>query len=258
MKRLLLLMFVCLVGNAVNAQTGTPDLSWTFQWDGARYGLLFETDGLSSAILNTIRNDIEQTYRFNPRTSASFHVYLPGDENHGKYRGRVSLGNTVACPDELQDWNYRVYGGMNYLVVTESLCANYIGKVALTNQHASALGSFSNFLHTANHLSITNTTPVAFAQMWWRFQEGRVGAEADDTPQSFLEGIQAMSEELHYPPSLLLFWEREPTHWDAPSDGQSAFGCTIRSVPKAGGNGFDGVDMDVVYKDGQWRFVAWE
>ena len=258
MKRLFLSIFACLLGNALHAQTGTPDLSWAFQWEGTGYGLLFEDEGLSPVLRNTIRYDIEQTYRFNARTNASFRVYLPGDEKYGEYMGRVGLGNAIACPRELRAWDYRVYGGTNYLVVTESLCTKYAEKTALTNQHAAASGSFSNFLHTANTVSVTNTTPAAFAQMWWRFQEGRAGAEADDTPQSFMEGIQSMNEELYYPPSLLFFWEREATHWNAPSDGQNTFGCTIQSVPKTGGNGFDKVDMDAVYKDGQWRFVAWE
>lgn len=257
MKRLTLFMFTCMAWNA-HAQSGKPDLSWTFQRAGTQLGLLFEAAGLSPAVRCAIRDDVEQTYRANPGATAVFRAYSPGDEKHGVYAGRVWLENPVTCPDGLRSLDYRVYGGVNYLAVPASLCANYAVQITLTNQHAVAVGSLSSFLHTANHLSVTNTTAAAFAQMWWRFKEGRAGAEGDDTPQSFTEGIQSMSAEQHYHPSLLLFWERVPTHWDAPSDGQSVFGCTIRSVPKTGGNGFDGVDMDAVYKDGEWRFVAWE
>ena len=96
MRRLLMFMIACLIGNALYAQAGTPDLSWTFQWDGARYGLLFEADGLSPGIRNAVRNDIEQVCRFNARAGALFHAYVPGDANHGKYAGSVSLGECYA------------------------------------------------------------------------------------------------------------------------------------------------------------------
>ena len=97
----------------------------------------------------------------------------------------------------------------------ESVSSNYVGKIDLTNQHSVAMGSLSNFLHTANHVAIGSTTPAEFAQMWWRFKQGRAGELNDDTTESFTEGIQSMSEGKYYCLSLLSIWERAASYWDA-------------------------------------------
>ena len=256
MKRSLI-CFVLLVSKIVWCQVPPPELSWTFQWGTNTYGLLYGDTNLTSGVKAAIRDDIEQTYRHNPQSNTTFRLYLQGEQKYNEYTGLIWLEKAVACPKEIRTWNFRVYGGTNYLFVSESLCSTYSEKVALTNRQNVAISCLSNFIYSVNHLSASNTTLTAFAQMWWRFKKGRTGALSDDTPQSFMEGIQSMDEDYYYP-SLLYFWERTSAHWNVPSAEPPILGCTIKALPKGKADDFDEVDMDAIFKDGAWRFVAWE
>jgi hypothetical protein len=239
-------------------QNPAPELSWTFQWGAEPCGLLFGDADLPSGVKAAIRDDIKRVYQVNPQSNTVSRLYLPGDEKYGQFTGVVWFERTTACPEEIQSLDYRVYGGANYSFIAEPLCSVYAAKVALTNQHPAAIGSLADFLHSVNHMSASNTTSAAFAQMWWRFKKGRAGALADDTPQSFAEGIQSISDDRYYCLSLLAVWERAPSYWNALSTEPPIVGCTIKALPKSGGDHFDEVSMDAIYKDGQWRFVAWE
>ena len=258
MKLQMVSITVFFVAVAAYPQASPGDWSWTFLRNGETCGLSFEDTNLPVSVKAAIRDDVCWSYSLAADSNRFTRLYAPGDPEYGTFVGREGVEGDYGCAVELSEWNYNLHNGSRYFHVAKNLSARFLQAIALTNQHPVAAGSLSNFLHTANHLSVTNTTPAAFAQMWWRFKEGRAGALADDTPQSFTEGIQSMSEDSHYHSSVLLFWARESTYWRAPSDGQSIFGCTIKSIPKTGGDGFDQMDMDTVYKDGQWRFVAWE
>lgn len=251
-------VFLLLSGQFAWGQSPAPDLSWTFQWGAVRCGLLFGNAGLPSGVKAAIRDDIERVYQFNPQSNTTSRLYSPGDEKYGQSTGVVWFERTTACPEEIRSLDYRVHGGTNYYFIAESLCSAYAAKAALTNQHHAAMGSLSSFLHSVDHMSAVNTTSAAFAQMWWRFKKGRAGAPDDDTPQSFAEGIQSMGEDRYYCLSLLSVWERAPSYWNAPSAGPPIAGCTVKTLPKSGGDNSDEADMDAIYKDGQWRFVAWE
>ncbi|MCL1919597.1 MAG: hypothetical protein FWG50_00780 [Kiritimatiellaeota bacterium] len=256
MKRLIILFL--LSAQSVWGQNPVPDLSWTFQWGTNTAGMLFEDAALAMPVKAVIRDDIKRVYQLNPQSNATFRLYLPSEEEHGKYTGVFQFERSMACPKDIHSLDYCIYGGTNYYAITESISTIYSEKIALTNQHHAAIGSLSNFLHTVNHVSVGNTTPVEFAQMWWRFKKGRAGALADDTVESFTEGIQSMSEDRYYCLSLLSVWERPPSYWSVPSAKPLVVGCTIKALPRAGNGNSDGIEMDAVYKDGQWRFVAWE
>lgn len=246
------------LGQTVWGQNPMLDLSWTFQWGTNTVGVFFEDPSLTTPVKAAIRDDIKQVYQFNPQSNTTSKLYLPDDEEHGKYIGVFLFNKETACPKELCSLDYNVYGGTNYYAITESLSSSYAKKIALTNQHHVATGSLSNFLHTVNHVSVGNTSVAEFAQMWWRFKKGRSGEVADDTPENFAEGIQSMSEDRYYCLSLLSLWERPPSYWNVPPTKPLVVGCTIKAIAKTGNGDSDGTDMDAVYKEGQWRFVAWE
>lgn len=256
--RLMVVGVLFVWGGFSQAQRAEPDLSWTFQWGDTRHGLLFDDAGMSPEIKTVIRDDLEQVCRLNPHSNAVFHAYAPDDGRYGECTGLVWIRQPVACPEEVSCWDYRLYGGTNFFIATPELCSKYAGKAALTNRLEDAAATLSNFLHTANLVSVSNTTAAAFADMWWRFKKGRPGMLDDDTAESFADGIRAMGGDRHHQPSLLFFWERPATYWNAPPETSPTFGCTITAIPKTGGGEMEAVEMDAVYKGGKWRFVAWE
>ena len=247
-----------LFAQIARGQTPAPDLSHTFLWGASPAGVVFEDTALAAPVKAAIRDDIRRVYQSNPQSNAVFRLYLPGDEEYGGRTGVFRLERPTACPDELRGLDYIAYGGTNYYFITEALSSAYASKIALTNRHHEAMGSLSNFLHSASHVSAAETAPDAFAQMWWRFKQGRAGELADDTAGGFAEGIQSMSEDRYCCLSLLSVWERPPSYWNAPAAGPPVMGCTVTALPKDGDGNPDGMKMDAVYKDGQWRFVAWE
>jgi len=253
MKRLFVV--VLLAGQSVWGQNPTPDLSWTFQWGTNASGVVFEDTSLTASVKAAIRDDIKRVYQFNPQSNATFRLYVLGDEEHGKYTGTFGFEKTTACPNEIRGLDYCVYGGTNFYAVTESISSAYAEKIALTNQHPMIMGSLSNFLHTANHVTVGKTTPTEFVPMWWLLKKGRVAELADDTPEGLQEGIQSMSEARHYCLSLLSLWEKPPSDWGVPSEKPLVVGCTVTTVSKTDGYK---IDMEAVYKKGKWRFVAWE
>jgi len=231
------------------------DLSWTFQWGTNTVGTLFEDTSLTASVKATIRDDVRRVYQFNPQSNATFRLYVPGDEEYGKYMGVFSFEKETACPKEIRSLDYCVYGGTNYYAITEAISSAYAEKIALTNQYPAVMGSLTNFLHTANHVSVGNTTPAEFVPMWWLLKKGRAVELADDTTDGFNEGIQSMSEDKYYCLSLLSLWKKPPSDWGVLAEEPLVVGCTVTSVSKADGYK---INMDAVYKKGKWRLVAWE
>lgn len=244
MKRLILSMVAGAIGNAY-AQSGSPDLSWTFQWGNQCYGLLFEDDGLTPDIKAAIRDDVQGGLSYNPVTNATFKVLSPGDSQYGAYDGRMTLSNAM-LPSGFPLSLYKAVGGMNYFAVAIVAGSNYVAKIALTNQQNVAISGLSNFLFSVQNMTTGNTTVAEFQQKWWHPLKESVYVPREPDPDSVL-GYIAMFGGLYYAyPSILSF--------ETVSDsGKSWFGSKIWTWRKNGAR--DALEMDVVYGGGEWRFV---
>lgn len=233
------------------AQTPTVDLSWSFQWGEERFGLLFEDTNLTTSAKAAIRDDIQLVYSYNPSTNVTYRVYQNGDSKFGQYTGKMCLSGRWVCPQRLNSWDYKIYGGTNYFCVTPEDSARYLLKIALTNQFYTQVVGLSNFLYTVKTMTTNNITQTTFAQMFWIHDSGRCAQVADmGSSENINANIQFWASGTYYLSSLLQYW-------DETEGAYASFGCTVNVYYPSTSwrNERDTNPEKLIYKDGQWRFV---
>ena len=237
-------MFLAIFARSQSGQ----DWFWTFQWGGAQYGLLYENANLLPVVKAAIRDDIRAVYSRIPISDAAYSTYQPGQQSHGQFTGKMFFHGTHACPQELGGWDYITHVGSKYFFVDSDVCAKYVGKVALTNQHAAAIGTLSNFLASAQSMTTNNTTTAMFLQKFWHLNHDRIPVQTDDHEVDFLTCIQEWGAARYVYPSLLQFANGK-------IGGMTCFHAKIYSIqndPELQ------TDVYVVFKGDQWRFLVWD
>jgi len=142
MKRLIMTAIMLSVVHGY-AQT----TNWTFQWHGQTMGLDFEVTNLTKSVKAAIRDDIAYSMSLIPTTNIVFEVFPPTSPSYGKYTGfadfyfpRINYCGGILC-------FYKTVGGNVRWQIGEEASSKYLSVIALTNQYASAIHSFSNFYH---------------------------------------------------------------------------------------------------------------
>jgi hypothetical protein len=248
MKHTLVSLCAVFIVAFAQAQTLPPDLSWTFQWENASYGLVFENTNLTTSVRSAIRDDIQQVYSYNPSSNIAYRIYQPEDtDKYGKYTGHMHLRENWTCPSGLSGWDYKIYGGINYFFIGAEVSANYIAKIALTNQYHTEIANLSNFLHTVNNLTTNNITLTAFQQMWWSLATDTVYFPEEPNPDHWATLLRETSE-MRFPyPSILAFEERTDIQ------GNPLLILSIKTVKKDSLQNY--VEAVFFFRAGQWRFM---
>jgi hypothetical protein len=244
MKRTRIWLLVASTGLFANAQNPPFDLSWTFQCDNARYGLLFESANLTADVKTSIRDDVQNVFSCNSSAGATFHALSAGEPKYGIYTGWMSFSEGK-IPNGFPLFFYKVFNGTNYFIVDAVSSDDYATKIALTNQQCIAINSLSNFLYTVQNMTTNSTTVASFKQKWWNPLKEDVYDPQE--PDAAIVKYISMYGELHYfYPSILSF--ENVTY-----EGKSWFGCKVWTSKK--GNLKPYLQLDLVFGGGEWRFV---
>ena len=201
MKRLIMTAIMLSVAHGY-AQT----TNWTFQWHGQTMGLDFEVTNLTKSVKAAIRDDIAYSMSLIPTNDVTFNVFPPNSPDSSNYTGRVRIPYTTPinyCDGILCFYNS--IGGNVYWKIGERACSEYLAAIALTNQYAAAMNSFSNFHH---HL-ITgfDTTGMTLAEKKAFFLNPYLDKEEQEMGADFEPTITAA---LSYRPPTLPEWEFPP------------------------------------------------
>jgi hypothetical protein len=128
----------------------------TFQWHGQTMGLEFETTNLTASVKNAIRDDIAYSMSLIAASNVTFEVSAPNTNHTGvvsfHYKTPINYLEGELC-------FYKTIGGNVWWQIDSETCSKYLAAIALTNQHAVAVNSFSNFYHQViNGFDITGMT----------------------------------------------------------------------------------------------------
>jgi len=232
---------------AVQAQT-----NWTFQWHGQERGLIFEQTNLTKSVKAAIRDDIAQVMSKVVASDITVYPIQPDDPDFGKIDGLMDFVSKVhACPNNFPLGDYRTINGTPFFLLSEEECSVYASAVALTKQYASAIGSLSNFLASAEAMTPANTTTNAFVQKFWHLNKNRVAKITDASEMNFAEIIQIWGGGVHHIyPSILQFG------YGPLEEGPACLHAEIKTFKKA--DPMDCSSVHVVYKSGKWRFLVWD
>ena len=253
MKRTLAIISV-MAAYLCTAASG-QDLSWTFQWEASRYGLVFEDTNLVASVKNAIRDDIAYALSLIPSTNVTFEALTPTSSNYGKYAGFVTFSHSTPinyCDGIL--CYYKSSGGQTVFQLDPEACTNYAAAIALTNQYASAMTALSNRLQQAMiGYDVAAMTLAEKRDFFWNppLMEKIETMEGGRFEQFLNDSIPDVNDPIHgvWPfPSILRF---------KMSSGLIKGGNPpMLSCDVIGGN-LDTGDIDtftLVYVDGVWRF----
>lgn len=148
-----------------------------------------------------------------PTNDVTFTVFPPNSPDASNYTGRVRIPYTTPinyCGGIL--CFYKTIGGNVYWKIGEEASAEYLAAIALTNQYATAMNSFSNFYH--NLITGFDTTGMTLAEkkaFFWNpyldREEQEMGAEFEPAITDFLSSRPPTLPEWEFPPkpSILAF-----------------------------------------------------
>jgi hypothetical protein len=225
--------------------------NWTFQWHGQERGIIFVQTNLSKSVKAAIRDDIAQVMSKVVASDITIYPARPDHPDLGKVDGLMDFVSKVhACPNNFPLGYYRMINGTPFFLLSEEECSVYASAVALTNQYASAIGTLSNFLASAEAMTTANTTTNAFLQKFWHLDKNRVLKMSDEPEMNFPKAIQTWGGDVrHIYPSILQF------KYDT-DERLKCLHAEIKTVKK--NDPQDGSTVHVVYKNGKWRFLVWD
>jgi len=224
--------------------------NWTFQWHGQERGIIFSQTNLSKSVKIAIRNDIAQILSNIPVSNFEIYPVLQDDPDFGKVDGLINFtGKEHVWPDDFRFGDYRVINGMTNFVLSVETCVTYASAIALTNKYATAIGSLSNFLASAEAMTPVNTN--AFLQKFWHHNKNRVTVISDIPEMNFSKAIETWGGDVrHIYPSILQF------EYGSLKGKPACLHAEIGTVAKSDPN--DKSSVHVVYKNGKWRFLVWD
>lgn len=119
-----------------------------FQWHGQTMAVDFELTNLTASVQIVIRDDIAYSMSLIPSTNVNFSLLLPASSYYGKYSGSAHFDcNTPINYCEGVLCYYTTVGTNICWQIEPQVCSNYLAAIAVTNQHATAVNAFSNYLH---------------------------------------------------------------------------------------------------------------
>jgi hypothetical protein len=158
MKRLIM---TAIMLNVAHSYAQTTNL--TFQWHGQTMGVYFEATNLTASVKRAIRDDIAYSLSLIPTNNVTFEILPPTNPDSANYTGIVSIHRTTPinyCEGIL--CFYKTVGGNIYWEIDTEASSKYLVAIALTNQYAAAIHSFSNFYH--NLITGFDTTGMTLAE----------------------------------------------------------------------------------------------
>jgi hypothetical protein len=230
------------------AQTVSPDLSWTLPWGTSQAGLLFEDTNLTTSVKAAIRDDVARILSFNSLENASFETLSPGSSYYGKWTGNMTLTNAV-LPRLLPLSYYKTCSDTNYFVIEEKVCLAYLDKILLTNQNALAINSLSNFVSMINQVTTNNLSSAGFRSLFWSINEDRSISQTDFSEYNpdYIKAISEMATFTHLYISILDFEL-------GTINGSSWLSVNVH-VRKKNNPGDVWTDIPLIFRGGQWRFI---
>ena len=247
MKRLI--QTIILLG-ASCAYTQTTNL--TFQWHGQTMGLDFKETNLTASVKNAIRDDIAYSLSLIAVSNVTFELSAPNTNHTGvvsiHYQTPIDYCEGVLC-------FYKTIGGNVWWQIDSETCSNYLAAITLTNQHAVAVNSFSNFHHQViNGFDITGMTLEEKKTFFW-------GSYLDVLEQKEGDNFeQVISKGLSVRPSPLPTWALLPlpsilafSEWEAEEDDAQPVPvllCTVKRWTLMN----ESTRWNFVYAGGKWRY----
>ena len=164
------------------------DLSWTFQWDADRYGLIFENTNLVASVKDAICGDLELVLSHIPKNETENCMFVPSNAYYGKYVGYTSLRSGAGMkPFPLGV--YSVLGGTNYYHMNEEKCVAYLTGIALTNQYREAVAMVSGWMAMVASAATNTMSCAEYVDCVWFGDLGRVATTNDLSPRDYVDGI---------------------------------------------------------------------
>lgn len=195
--------------------------SLLFQWHGQTMGVGFEPTNLTDSVEHAIRDDIAYSLSLIPSTNVTFATLSPSSSGYGKYAGFITISHLTPinyCDGIL--CYYKNIGENVVFQLSQSVCSKYMAAIALTNQYASTINSFSNFYyHVQTGFNVTNMTLEEKKSYYWgafvnEFEQEE-GANFEQVLTATLSSRPATLPPWTFPPmpSILSFslWEADAT-----------------------------------------------
>lgn len=250
MKAIFLPLFLMagLVLNCNALSTALP-----FQWHDQTLWIDFEKTNLTESVRYAIRDDVAYSMSLIPVTNVTFAILTTNDQFYGMYTGAATISDQTQINycHGIFDF-YKTIAATNYYQIDVRSCSNYVAAISITNQYASAISSFSNFLNQVRAgFSVTNMTlSQKRALFWnpailndWELQSG------NNFEQELTAAIPCTpTPTVNSPtPSILAY----SVHDDIVEGGNPALLCCELKIWREG----DWAHKVVfVYVEGSWRF----
>ncbi|MEI7901200.1 MAG: hypothetical protein WCK89_13185 [bacterium] len=234
---------------SANAQT----TALPFQWQDQTLWVDFEQTNLAASVRQTIRDDIAHSMSLIPVTNVTFAVLTTGDQFYGRYTGAATISDKTPINycHGIFDY-YTTMAGTNYFQIDVRACSNYLAAISLTNQYASAISSFSNFLNQVRTgFSVTNMTLAQKRALFWNPTILNYWEQQSET--NFEQALTAAIPSAPTPvvtsplPSILAY----SVHDDIIEGGNTPLLCCEF---KSWREGDWARKVVFVYVDGSWRF----
>jgi hypothetical protein len=247
LEKLFCIAVVWSTATVVNAQNNG---TYTFHWGAEDFGLVFESTNLSVGVKASIAHDIEQGFYRIPVEGSSFLPLPATHPDFGKYTGTLFVTNFFAYwPDIFvkQFGKYQLQNGTNNFIITDTLGTCYQNKISLTNSHAIASTSFSNFFASVSGLTTNTASIILFKQLWWSLLNDSASAWGADNEELVLEELKELTSHNFYYPSVLEF----SGEWR----DRSEFICVVRLIKETT---CEITRLGFIFKNGQWYLVAFD
>jgi hypothetical protein len=247
MKRLILTT-IMLGASCACAQT----TNLTFQWHGQTMGVQFKMTNLTDSVKIAIRDDIAYSLSLIPATNVTFEAMTASTNYSGNvrihYDTPINYCGGILC-------FYKTVGGNIYWQIGQEACSKYLAAIALTNQHAAAVNSFSNFYHqVVNGFDVTGMTFEEKKSFFWGspamedFEEEE-GANFEQTLTKALSfrPNPPLEEEIFPYPSIRAFivYEGAGTGLQTPT-----FVCEMKRWEPS----IKSSTWSFIYLNGKWRY----
>ena len=184
---------------------GYTQTNWTFQWHDQTMGLQFEVTNLTANVKRAIRDDVAYSLSLIPTTNVVFEVYPPTHPDYGKHTGFAHFSSARINYCEGVLFFYKTVGGNVYWEIDTDASTEYLAAIALTNQHSTAMASFTNFHHNLlTGFDVTGLTLAEKKAFFWGPYLDRIEQEMG------VEFEPSITETLSWRPSPLPEWTFPP------------------------------------------------
>jgi hypothetical protein len=228
----------------------------TFQWHGQTMGIEFETTNLTDSVKSAIRDDIAYSLSLIAASNVTFEVSAPNTNHTGvvsiHYQTPIDYCEGVLC-------FYKTIGGNVWWQIDSETCSNYLAAITLTNQHATAINSFSNYFHQVKTgFDITGLTFAEKKAFFWGPLVDVFAQEEGDNFEQFISDAltvrpSPLPESMFLPlPSILAF-----SAWKAKEDDMQPVPvllCTLKHWNPVN----ESTKWYFVYAGGKWRYCFME